>query len=103
MLWGTPPHPPARAKPLQPISGFRRSDVFAHGRFWLVRIYARMEQEIPILNTYSSAWNTCGIAELCEVARWRLLANGEPDTIREWVSPQTGAERAAAVMGDTTL
>ena len=58
-----------------------------------------MEQEIPILNTYSSAWNTCGIAQLCEVARWRLLANGEPDTIREWVSPQTGAERAAAVMG----
>ena len=30
LLWGTPTHPRARAKPLQPVADSHRSDVLAH-------------------------------------------------------------------------
>ena len=56
---GDTPTSPARAKPLRPIAGFRRTDVFARGRFWLVRIYVQMEQVLLYLNIYSPLGNTC--------------------------------------------
>ena len=52
LLWGTPPHPPARTSPLQPFPGFPRSDVLACGRPSLVRYYAHTEQVPLNLNTY---------------------------------------------------
>ena len=52
MLWGTPPHPPARASTLQPSPRYRRSDVLACGRPSLVRYYAHTEQVPLNLNAY---------------------------------------------------
>ena len=53
LLWGTPPHPPARTSPLQPFPDFPRSDVLACGRPSLVRYYAHAEQAPLNLNTYN--------------------------------------------------
>ena len=53
-MWGTPPHPPARAKPLQPFPGFPRSGVLVCGRPSLVRYYAHTEQVPLNLNIYES-------------------------------------------------
>ena len=52
-MWGRPPHPTAKASPLQPFTGFRRSDVLACGRLSLVRYYAHTEQVRLNLNTYA--------------------------------------------------
>ncbi len=52
MLWGTPPHPPARTLPLQPFPGFPRSDVLVCGRRSLERYYAHAEQVPLNPNTY---------------------------------------------------
>ena len=52
LLWGTPPHPPARTSPLHPFPGFSRSDVLSCGRPSLERYYAHTEQVPQNLNTY---------------------------------------------------
>ena len=54
LLWGTPPHPTARASPLQPFPGFPRSDILACGRPSSVRSYAHTEQVPLNLNSYES-------------------------------------------------
>ena len=51
---GEPPHPPSRAKPLQPFPGFPRSDVLVWGRTSLARYCAHTEQVPLSLNTSST-------------------------------------------------
>ena len=49
-MWGTPPHPPAKAKPLQPFPDYLRSGLLACGRHQLASFYADTEQVPPNLN-----------------------------------------------------
>ena len=76
LLWGTPPHPPSRAKPLQPFPGFPRSDVLVWGRTSLARYCAHTEQVPLSLNTYLDRGRchqrTCEGRLFCKFAFFRL-------------------------------
>ena len=85
LLWGTPPHPPSRAKPLQPFPGFPRSDVLVCGRTSLARYCAHTEQVPLSLNTYLDRGRchqrTCGGRLFCKFAFFSAVA--PPRILRE--------------------
>ena len=82
---GEPPHPPSRAKPLQPFPGFPRSDVLVWGRTSLARYCAHTEQVPLSLNTYLDRGRchqrTCGGRLFCKFAFFSAVA--PPRILRE--------------------